>query len=140
VHTRKRDIGNQEGGTVMSDKMIVLVCDLDDAIHGEINVLDGAEAAARFVETLLESGFERERIRVFVGDEMQMEVHHRPVVSILGTERASTEDAPATEVAPQESTPEQETATARSATLQSEEEAEPFVKNGVRFSTQFRAA
>jgi hypothetical protein len=123
----------------MADKMIVLVCDLDDAIHGEINVLDGPEETTRFVESLLESGFERERIRVFLGDEMQMEIHHRPVVSLLGNERTSAEEPirQDAEVAPQDSD-EAESVTTRSATLQPDQGQEPFVKNGVRFHTQFR--
>ena len=44
----------------MLNKVIVMVSDLDDASHGEINVLDGPELAAHFVETLLES-VEREQ-------------------------------------------------------------------------------
>ena len=86
---------------MQNNKVIVMVSDLDDAVHGEINVLDGPDLATRFVETLLESGFERERIRVFVGDEMMMEVHHRPVVSLLGNSRTGKEE-PQEEEAPDE--------------------------------------
>jgi hypothetical protein len=133
------------------NKVIVMVSDLDDAIHGEINVLEGPDQASRFVETLLESGFERERIRVFVGDEMMMEVHHRPVVQLLGNQRTSKEDLPQQQEeedaheAPQLEEEEAGAAvTARSRTLKIDEVAaavaEPFMKNGVRFSTQFRPA
>jgi hypothetical protein len=132
---------------MQDNKVIVMVSDLDDAVHGEINVLDGPDLATRFVETLLESGFERERIRVFVGDEMMMEVHHRPVVSLLGSPRTGKEE-PQEEEAPEAPQREEEEAgtavTARSHTSTIEEVAaavaEPFVKNGVRFSTQFRPA
>ena len=125
-------------------RVIVMVSDLDDAIHGEINVLQSQEEATRLVETLLESGFEQERIRIFVGDEMQMEVHHRPVVSLSTTDkgRTSKEDTPPGEVPETPNTQEEEpvTVSARSRSLHFEEvAAEPFVKNGVRFSSLFRA-
>lgn len=139
----------------MSNKVIVMVSDLDDASHGEINVLDGPEHAARFVETLLESGFEQERVRVFGGDELQMQVHHRPVVNlVVGASRGQKVEAPKEE----EQDPAQEPAaqpekvevaaahTGSAANVASnvkaaiEEAAQPFVRNGVRFSSQFRPA
>ena len=128
----------------MSSRVIVMVSDLDDATHGEINFLQSPEEATRLVETLLESGFEQERIRIFVGDEMQMEVRHRPVVSLSSTDtgRTSKEDTPPAEVPETPNTQEEEAATvsARSRSLHFEEvAAEPFVKNGVRFSSLFRA-
>ena len=132
------------------NKVIVMVSDLDDNIHGEINVLEGPDQASRFVETLLESGFDRERIRVFVGDEMMMEVHHRPVVQLLGNSRTEKEEPrdDGGEDFPDEPQQEEEetgaAVTARARTLTIDEVAaavaEPFMKNGVRFSTQFRPA
>jgi hypothetical protein len=77
----------------MLNKVIVMVSDLDDGSHGEINVLDGPEQAARFVETLLECGFEQERLRVLGGDELEMQVHQRPVVSLISNVRGSKEEA-----------------------------------------------
>lgn len=129
----------------MSDRIIVLVSDLDNTIHGEINVLDGPEQATRFVEQLIESGFEQDRIRVFFGDEVQMEVHHRPVVSLGAPTRTNEEVAPQTEPADDTAAEQQEEApqptTARAKSHQIEEVGgEPFVKNGVRFSTLFRPA
>jgi hypothetical protein len=121
-----------------------MVSDLDDAIHGEINVLQSQEEATRLVETLLESGFEQERIRIFVGDEMQMEVRHRPVVSLSTTDtgRTSKEDTPPAKApeAPDSQEEEPVTVSARARSLHFEEvAAEPFIKNGVRFSSLFRA-
>ena len=133
----------------MANKVIVMVSDLDDASHGEINILDGPEAAVQFVETLLESGFEQERVRVFGGDELQMQVHHRPVVSlIVGNSRGRKEEAPREEEeaaeAPAEQHQEQvaaaKTVTARAKAVMEEVAAQPFVRNGVRFSSQFRPA
>jgi hypothetical protein len=129
----------------MLNKVIVMVSDLDDASHGEINVLDGPEQAAHFVETLLESGFEQERVRVFGGDELQMQVHQRPVVSLIGNARSRNEEAPRDEEreaaaqAPQ-ARPQQEQMAARAKDVMDEGAAEPFERNGVRFSSQFRPA
>lgn len=141
----------------MSNRVIVMVSDLDDASHGEINVLESPEHAARFVETLLESGFEQERVRVFGGDELQMQVHHRPVVNLLTAVRGGQkEEAPAEkrEAPAQESAPQRERVEVSSAktapvgasvashakAVLEEIAAQPFVKNGVRFSSQFRPA
>ena len=122
----------------MVNKVIVMVSDLDDASHGEINVLDGPEQAARFVETLLESGLEQERVRVLGGDELQMQVHQRPVVSLISDARGRTEEAPGGEEAeappPPRARPQPEQVTARAQSVA----AQPFERNGVRFSSQFR--
>ena len=64
----------------MTTKFIVLVADRDDPKHGE-------------VETLLEAGFERERVRVFTGTEMEAQVSQRPKVELV--ERGLDEPAPA---------------------------------------------
>ena len=134
----------------MLNKVIVMVSDLDDASHGEINVLDGPEQAAHFVETLLESGFEQERVRVFGGDELQMQVHQRPVVSLISNARGRKEEAPRNEeeeaTAPAPAKPQQEqvaaskTVAARDKAVMDEVAAQPFVRNGVRFSSQFGPA
>ena len=140
----------------MSNKVIVMVSDLDDASHGEINIMESPEHAARFVETLLESGFEQERVRVFDGDELQMQVHHRPVVNLLtGVRSGQKEHAQSEEEAPsQEPATEQEhvaVAAAKNGSVGSnvashaksvleDIAAQPFVRNGVRFSSQFRPA
>ncbi len=138
----------------MLNKVIVMVSDLDDASHGKINVLDGPDQAAHFVETLLESGCEQERVRVFGGDELQMQVHQRPVVSLIGNARSRNEEAPRGEEgegsassppAPQgrpqqEQVAASETVADRAEAVMDEVAAQPFVRNGVRFSSQFRPA
>jgi hypothetical protein len=135
----------------MLNKVIVMVSDLDDASHGEINVLDGPEQAAHFVETLLESGFEQERVRVFGGDELQMQVHQRPVVSLISNARGRKEEAPSDEEEAAKATPSQarpqeeqvaalKTVAARDKAVMDEVAAQPFVRNGVRFSSQFGPA
>jgi hypothetical protein len=138
----------------MTGRIIVLVSDLDDSSHGEVNVLETPEQAAHFVETLLESGFEQARVRVFGGDEMQMQVHHRPVVSLTNPDLAQNgrgrkeevlEAAPEPQVV-EEAAPVARAAAAqapraaRSAEYQEVVAAEPFVQNGVRFSSMFKPA
>lgn len=64
------------------EKIIVLVSDRDDSKHGEISVLDDPRKAEKLVETLLEAGFEQQRIRVFTGNSSEFQVSHRPVVAL----------------------------------------------------------
>jgi len=67
----------------VSEKIIVLVSDRGDSKHGEVSVLDDPQKAERLVETLLEAGFEPERIRVFTGRASEFQVSHRPVVALM---------------------------------------------------------
>ena len=67
----------------MSEKIIVLVSDKGDSKHGEVSVLDDPQKAERLVETLLEAGFEPERIKVFAGRASEFQVSHRPVVALV---------------------------------------------------------
>lgn len=135
----------------MSDNVIVLVSDLDTGKHGEVNVFESHEEAAHLIESLLESGFEQERIRVFTGSEMEMHVTHRPVVALVGGD-ASSGHVPAEreaeeedeEEALEEPVEEREPVAARAqstrAEIKEEVSATPFVKDGVRFSSLFRPA
>jgi len=67
----------------VSEKVIVLVSDRGDSTHGEVSVLDDPQKAERLVETLLEAGFEPERIRVFAGRASEFQISHRPVVALM---------------------------------------------------------
>jgi len=113
---------------------MVIVSDLDNDTHAEINVVEGVPKAARLVETLLEAGFDQSRIRVFVGGEMGMHVRQRPTVTIVGSDRSSKpaldDDVAKFAVMSENGTdpPMQETV------------AEPYQQNGVRFSAAFRPA
>jgi hypothetical protein len=136
----------------MSERVIVIVSDLDDGSHGEINVFDEPGKATELIESLLGSGFEQERIRVFHGDEMEMQVSHRPVVSLVGNENetaaeeppeAGESEVPETEVSAssiEEPAPMTATESPVRAEIREEVTVAPFVKDGVRFSTQFKPA
>ncbi len=62
--------------------VIVLVADHDDPKHGEITVLEDQAEAEQMIESLLEAGFEQDRIRVFAGVENAMKISYRPVVTL----------------------------------------------------------
>ena len=49
----------------MSEQVMVIVADLDDPKHGEINVVENAQKGARLVETLLEKPASTRRASAF---------------------------------------------------------------------------
>jgi len=130
----------------MSEQVMVIVADLDDPKHGEINVVEGVQKGARLVETLLEAGFDQTRIRVFFGAEMDMRVRHRPVVALVGGDDhdgtggdangTSSEGADNSE----DSSKRTVTSVARAESHKEEVTAQQYERNGVRFSTAFRPA
>ncbi len=143
----------------MSEKVIVLVCDRGDSKHGEVTVLDDSQKAERLVETLLEAGFEGERIRVFTGRESEFQISHRPVVALVDEEGAGQQ--PAAEGESRGAEPKQPVAgepavgepvavaggagnsAGSAATVATKEEAQPpaaEVATPVRFSSLFRSA
>ena len=130
----------------MSSKVIVLVSDRDDSKHGEISVMEDLRKAERLVETLLQAGFEQERIRVFTGNEMDMQITHRPMVALVGGEAEG--DSPEEihqEVTRDEGEPsEDETAEQEMVEVHAEEKEEApvaaYYQGGVRFSSLFRSA
>ncbi len=71
----------------MSDKSVLVVSDNSDSKHGEISVLNTAHETERLVETLLDAGFDQERIRVFTGSEVEFATTYRPVVSLAACHR-----------------------------------------------------
>ena len=116
----------------MAAKFIIIVSDQEDAKRGEITVTDNPRTAAHLVETLLEAGFDQERIRLFSGDRTEMRVTTRPVVALADERSPST--APTGRPRVEAAAP-RETARDTSAA-----EATPFVKDGVKFSSLFRPA
>ncbi len=110
----------------MSTKVIVMVSDRDNAKRGEITVADNPRTAAHLVETLLEAGFQQGQIKLYSGDETEMRISSRPIVALVDNSSRPTA---------RESVELDETAE-----KSADEEATPFVKNGVRFSSLFRPA
>ncbi len=124
----------------MSSKVIVVVTDLDNAAHGEINVMESPEEAAQLVETLIESGYDQARIRAFAADEFQINVYHRPVVALTTATDEKTEPSGTDEEADQKEDAPAVGAELAATLLRAEAAPEPFMRNGVRFSTQFMPA
>lgn len=125
----------------MATQLVVFVADQDDPRRGEVTVLDDPRKAERLLETLLEAGFERERIRIFHAAELEMEVKHRLVVSLVAD--AARESAAAAEAAEEspvasDDPPGSESAEGQPDAEEGEAADGPFVQNGVRFSSMFR--
>jgi hypothetical protein len=120
----------------MSESVMVIVADLDDAKHGEINVVESPQKAARLVETLLEAGFDQGRIRVFSGGEMDMRVRHRPVVALVSGNEAEA----GVGTQPEATTEQPVESGTKSDTSMAAIEADLYQRNGQKFSTQFRPA
>ena len=70
--------------TLSSTVTVVVVFDAEDSNRAEVAALESPESAERLLESLLESGYPRERMRVFNGSEVNMSVSYRPVVSLDG--------------------------------------------------------
>ncbi len=127
----------------MSGQVIIVVSDLDDPKHGEITVAENPKEAAHHIETLLEAGFEQDRLRVFNGSEMSLRVVHRPVVALVsggssGTAAGATDNSSDHQTDIQRE-PEPVVLRTKNETRE-EVKAAPLVKNGVRFSAMFRPA
>lgn len=123
----------------MSDSVIVLVTGDGDPKQGEITLLESPQKAERLVETLLEAGFERERIRVFSGIEVEMQVRYRPVVSLDGDGPGAGEDQGRPDA--HESGQEAGLVAADVGKgKKGSDAADSYTKGGLRFSSMFRSA
>lgn len=122
--------------------VIVMVSDREDGRRGEITVAEDPRTAAHLVETLLEAGFEQDRIKLFSGTETEIRVSSRPVVALVDDEPAI---APARSYEPAEEASDRSYPEAEQLSPPGEGEwqepvsSTPWVKDGVRFSSLFRA-
>ena len=139
-----------------SEKIIVLVSDKGDSKHGEISVLNDPQKAERLVETLLEAGFEAERIKVFTGRPSQFQVSQRPIVALVadgeegesppttgdGSQEAAAGEPPADAEAAESDTKEDKADTEEETEQRKEEEAPATAQMAapVKFSSLFRSA
>jgi hypothetical protein len=131
----------------VSEKIIVLVSDRGDSKHGEISIVDDPHKAEKLVETLLEAGFEQDRIHVFAGRASDFQVSQRPVVALVGE---GEEDEPQVRLAREEAaTPEPapgatetETGDREIEESETEEEVPATAETAapVKFSSLFRSA
>ena len=80
-----------EVDSARSKKVILLVTDVGNPSHGEIQEHSDPEEASRMIETLLDSGYEQDRIQVFTGTKSEIAVAYRPVVTIAATTGAVLE-------------------------------------------------
>lgn len=107
----------------MTSKVIILVSDREDERHGEVSILDDIKKAQHLVETLIEAGFELERIRVFSGGEMEVQVTQRPVVTLAKADAFAEEKGAAEAEEPDTDS----------------EEAATSISEGARLSSLFRS-
>jgi hypothetical protein len=77
----------------MAAKIILLVSDSNDSKFGEIIVLDEVRKVESAIEALLEAGFEQERVHVFTGAEINIQVTYRPLVVLAGDLADSAEES-----------------------------------------------
>ena len=77
----------------MTAKIILLVSESNDSTFGEVIVLDEIRKAECAIEALLEAGFEQERVRVFTGPEINIQVTYRPLVVLARDLADSAEES-----------------------------------------------
>jgi len=140
---KKRGGIAKEAGVPMAGKTVVMVLDRDDPKRGEITMLAEPREAARLAEDLLESGVEVERIRIFEATELGMRVVHKPIVT-LGADDSADPPASSEEPFPEQEEP--EPVAVRSGGSDDEPHMggqsfaeEPWLRNGVRFSSLFKS-
>lgn len=111
----------------MASRYLLFLADEKDRERGGISFFDDAKEAAGHAESLLEAGYEQDRIRIFSSDEMDVEVTHKPVVSLTGADREASQPSEAT-VSPE----------AESDDDDDEKSEVAGVKDGVRLSSLFK--
>lgn len=124
----------------MTARTMILISDNDGS--GRVQLLeftDGNEAVQR-LEQLIAEGIPQESIRAFNAVELEMQVSHRPVVSLNGSAAGGESAAPA-QAAPVSANSQAEDGGAAQQDAASVAEGEgetPMVRDGVRFSSLFK--
>lgn len=77
----------------MTDKTIVILLEENSSSYGNVNDFDQPQDAERYIEGLLEAGYDRERIRVMEAHGLNVEVTPKPIV-VLHTAASPAEDPP----------------------------------------------
>lgn len=76
----------------MTDKTIVILLEENSSSYGNVNDFDQPQDAERYIEGLLEAGYDRERIRVMEAHGLNVEITPKPIV-VLHT-ASPAEDTP----------------------------------------------
>lgn len=79
----------------MASRYLLFLADEKERERGDISFFDDAQEAAGHAESLLEAGYEQDRIRIFNSDEMDVQVTHKPVVSLTGADGVASETSEA---------------------------------------------
>jgi hypothetical protein len=114
---------------------MVLLSEEQDAARGEIKFLSTPADVAHYIESLLEGGFARESIRVFHGNEIELEISYRPVVSLAASDDST---APQGDDQMSSAPPEPQNGDVPADAEAAEGDEAQGVRNGVRFSELFR--
>lgn len=128
----------------MAIQTLILIRDQENADRMELVEFTEAQEAERYLEQLLADGADPSAVRVFNAEELDMQISHRPVVSLNpgGEEsRPQTEaqEAPSAVNSEVQAAPATHTNGATD-TPTTETRDEPFVRDGVRFSELFKPA
>ena len=77
----------------MTAKLIVFIENCGDERFGEVSVFDTTGEAEHLVATLLEAGYDQQRIHVFAGTEMEAHVSQRPVVALVAGDQIEVSES-----------------------------------------------
>jgi len=75
----------------MASRYLLFLADDEARERGEISFFDDAGEATGHAESLLEAGYEQDRIRIFGSDEMEIYVTQKPVVSFAGPDNSTND-------------------------------------------------
>ena len=75
----------------MASRYLLFLADDEAPERGEISFFDDADEAAGHAESLLEAGYEQDRIRIFGSDEVEIYVTQKPVVSFAGADNSTND-------------------------------------------------
>jgi hypothetical protein len=117
----------------MARQILIFIADENSPDSGEIKLVDDIRQAERFIETMLEAGFEQKGLRIFHASEVIMQISYRPVVSLGkdGRPVAGSDEAG-------EAVPPSEGALDGEPAGEPDTEGKPMVQQGVRFSSLFK--
>lgn len=126
----------------MSARTLILIRDKDNPDRVELAEFEDGHEAERYLEQLIADGVPQDAVRAFNAVELDMKVSHRPVVSLNGSGTARSE-SPREEMAAAANSQLQDGSLVSpdapaAAVVETDENGQPFVRDGVRFSSLFK--